>query len=130
MASRLHDRRIERMNDLPPDLLRLRTLRTWHAMWVTRLDEAIAEAERVEAEGQRRQERAAQPPPEWVAQRGVGAGPPTIHTTLGEADACWDAVVDYARVRPITRAQALRALADEGAQACIQCRPDTVLGLP
>ncbi|WP_371793055.1 DUF6233 domain-containing protein [Streptomyces sp. NBC_01471] len=90
----------------------------------------IEAAEREVQEEQRRQERAAQPPPEWVAQNGVGAGPPTIHTTLGDsADTCWDAEVDYARVRPISREQALRALTVEGAYPCIQCRPDTVLGL-
>ncbi|WP_405944773.1 DUF6233 domain-containing protein [Streptomyces sp. NBC_00932] len=89
----------------------------------------IAVMERKVQEEQYQRERAAQPAPEWVAQKGVGAGPPTIHTTRGEADACWDAEVDYARVRPISREQALRALGEEGAQACIQCRPDTMLGL-
>ncbi|MET8435376.1 hypothetical protein ABZV61_21830 [Streptomyces sp900116325] len=33
---------------LPSDLPRLRTLRTWHAMWVERIDEAIAVAEQLE----------------------------------------------------------------------------------
>ncbi|MFJ3699555.1 DUF6233 domain-containing protein [Streptomyces sp. NPDC090052] len=92
--------------------------------------EWIATWERRAHEEQRRLERAAQPPPEWVAQSGVGSGPPTIHTTLGDhADTCWDAEVDFARVRPISREQALRALTVEGATPCIQCRPDTVLGL-
>lgn len=90
----------------------------------------IATMKRKAQEEQYAKERAEQPRPEWVAQRGVGTGPPTIHTTLGDPEACWDAEVDYARVRPISREQALRALTEEGAQACIQCRPDTVLGLP
>ncbi|WP_347232857.1 hypothetical protein [Streptomyces silvensis] len=49
------------MSDLPPDLPRLRTLRTWHAMWVERLDEAIATAEQQEVE--RARGRARRPPP-------------------------------------------------------------------
>ncbi|WP_371793760.1 DUF6233 domain-containing protein [Streptomyces sp. NBC_01471] len=98
---------------------------------MARTREWIEIEERRVQEERHRQERAAQPPPEWVAQNGVGSGPPTIHTTLGDsANTCWDAEVDYARVRPITREQARRALTEEGAQACIQCRPDTVLGLP
>lgn len=40
----------ERAIDLPSGLLHLRAVRTWHAMWIRRLDEAIADAERREAE--------------------------------------------------------------------------------
>ncbi|WP_323181346.1 hypothetical protein [Streptomyces sp. NBC_00154] len=37
------------MSDLlSSDLPRLRTLRTWHAMWMERIDEAIAAAEQRE----------------------------------------------------------------------------------
>lgn len=38
------------MSGLPPDPPRLRTLPTWHAMWVQRRDDAITAAERREAE--------------------------------------------------------------------------------
>ncbi|WP_329453125.1 hypothetical protein OG894_03465 [Streptomyces sp. NBC_01724] len=40
------------MHDLPSDLPRLRTRRTWYAMWVDRIDEAIAAAEQREKERQ------------------------------------------------------------------------------
>ncbi|MEU6647774.1 hypothetical protein ABZ863_35370 [Saccharomonospora sp. NPDC046836] len=33
------------MSDLPADLPRLHVLRTWHAMWLARIDAAIATAE-------------------------------------------------------------------------------------
>ncbi|MFI9041416.1 hypothetical protein [Streptomyces sp. NPDC053726] len=45
------------MFDLPSDLPRLRTLRTWYAMWLGRIDEAIAAAEQREAEQQQGEER-------------------------------------------------------------------------
>lgn len=43
---------IEPVHDLPSDLPRLRTRRTWYAMWVDRIDEAIAAAEQREKERQ------------------------------------------------------------------------------
>ncbi|WP_157868843.1 hypothetical protein [Streptomyces atriruber] len=55
--------------DLPPDLPRLRIPRTWRAMWVQRLDGAIAEAERREAE-RIRGEQARPPAPDWLIERG------------------------------------------------------------
>jgi hypothetical protein len=86
--------------------------------------------ERQVGEEQRREERAAEPPPEWIAEQGVGSGPPTIHTTLGDrGDACWDIKVNHVRVRPISREQALRAIDEAGANACERCRPDAELGI-
>lgn len=114
---------------LPPDLPRLETLRAWHVMWVGLLDEAIAEARQRKAEERRGRERRP-PPAEWIVQRGIGIGPPMIHTKIGEGAAqCW-ARVGAERCAPTTREKARHALAEESAQACGICRPDTVLGLP
>lgn len=109
------------MSDLPPDLPRLRTLRTWHAMWVARIDEAITEAERRDAEEQHRRERAARPRPEWIVER-EHSGPPTIHT--GDCGIKLKGL----RVAGCTQEEARRALAD-GANDCPLCRPDNALGL-
>ncbi|WP_392840276.1 hypothetical protein [Streptomyces sp. LN500] len=54
------------MYDLPPDLPRLRTLRTWYGMWVDRIDEAIAAAEQREKERQQGEERR-RPVPDWMS---------------------------------------------------------------
>lgn len=90
----------------------------------------IEDAQRQVSEEERRLEREAQPPPEWMSEQSIGAGPPTIHTTLGDrADACWDLKVDHVKVRPILREQALRAIDEAGATACERCRPDTELGI-
>ncbi|MGC5004833.1 DUF6233 domain-containing protein [Streptomyces sp. DT203] len=109
------------MYDLPPDLLRLRTLRTWHAMWVARLDEAIAAAEQQEREKQRGEE-ARPPTPDWIIELGIGVGSRPIEVHVG---GCYAA---GKRRRALTREQALAALAD-GIRACIHCRPDTELGV-
>ncbi len=45
--------RLEHMSDLPADLPCLHVLRTWHAMWLARIDKAIATAEQREAETRR-----------------------------------------------------------------------------
>lgn len=73
--------KLERMYDLPSDLPRLRTLRTWHAMWVDRIDQAITTAERQKREQQQGEERRP-PPPDWTLELGIGVGaPPTdVHT--------------------------------------------------
>lgn len=109
------------MYDLPPDLPRLRTLRTWHALWVDRLDEAIAAAERRERErDQGEQHRPA--PPDWLLQVGIGAGAPPVAVHVGGC------AVSGKRLRPLGRDQAIRALT-EGVTACTLCRPDTELGV-
>ncbi|MFJ3270986.1 DUF6233 domain-containing protein [Streptomyces sp. NPDC086776] len=109
------------MSDLPSDLLRLRTLRTWHAMWVERIDDAIAAAEQRERERQQG-ERARRPTPDWVMELGIGVGRRPIEVHVG---GCYAA---GKRQRPISREQAVAAL-DEGIRACIHCRPDTELGV-
>ncbi|MGC4947683.1 DUF6233 domain-containing protein [Streptomyces sp. DT224] len=105
---------------LPPDLDRLRTLRTWHAMWLARLDRAIAEAETREAE-KRRGEEARQPVPDWMIEHGIGQGSPPSELHAG------DCHMAGRRVQPVTRDQALQAL-NTGLRACTHCRPDTALG--
>ncbi|MFD5788553.1 DUF6233 domain-containing protein [Streptomyces sp. NPDC127037] len=106
---------------LPPDLPQLRTLRTWHAMWVTRLDQAIAAAEAREAE-KRRGEQARPPAPEWMIEHGIGQGRPPAEVHQGGCHMAGH------RVRPVTRDQARQALG-AGIRACAHCRPDTELGL-
>ncbi|MEV3999063.1 DUF6233 domain-containing protein [Streptomyces halstedii] len=109
------------MYDLPSDLPRLRTLRTWHAMWVDRIDEAITTAEQQEREQQQGKERRP-PPPDWTLELGIGVGAPPTEVHTG------DCYATGPRRRPITREQALAALT-EGIRACIHCRPDTALGM-
>ncbi|MEV6791265.1 DUF6233 domain-containing protein [Streptomyces sp. NPDC051320] len=90
----------------------------------------ISDAERRLSEAQARQEREAQPPPEWIVQRGVGSGPATVHTMLGAySEVCWGLRVDHVRIRPVSREQAMRAITEEGVVPCERCRPDTALGL-
>lgn len=107
------------MNDLPPDLPRLRTLETWLAHSLHRVRQQIADAERREAERQRGI--TARPPaPDWLLETGIGNGPPVyVHTG--------DCHMAGKRSRGIDRAAALRALTD-GIDACPHCRPDTELG--
>lgn len=121
-------------SDPPPTATeRLQMLQFHLRVLLQQVDQArrwIADAEREVGEEARRLEREAQPPPEWMSEQSIGARPPTIHTTLGDhADACWDIKVDHARVRPILREQALRAIDEAGATACERCRPDTELGI-
>lgn len=111
--------RLERMSDLPADLPRLHVLRTWHAMWLTRIDEAIAVAEQREAEARRGAE-VRPPPPAYVVQLGIGTGPPVAIHVGG-------CPVAGSRVRPLDADQARRALVD--VEACSMCRPDTELGV-
>ncbi|MET7495112.1 DUF6233 domain-containing protein [Streptomyces sp900116325] len=106
---------------LPPDLARLRTLRTWHAMWVDRIDETIAVAEQRERERQQGEERRP-PTPDWIVELSIGLGARPIEVHVGGCRAAGK------RQRVITREQALAALAD-GMRACIHCRPDTELGV-
>ncbi|WP_392750521.1 DUF6233 domain-containing protein [Streptomyces sp. LN590] len=109
------------MYDLPPDLPRLRTLRTWYGMWVARIDEAIAAAEQQEREKQQGEERRP-PTPDWIVELGIGVGSPPIEVHVG---GCYSA---GKRRRAISREQAVAAL-DQGIRACIHCRPDTELGV-
>lgn len=69
------------MNDLPPDLSRLRVLETWLQITLTRVREQIALAEQRATQ----QQRAIAPPsPDWVVQLSVVAkGSPSPFTLVG-----------------------------------------------
>ncbi|MFJ8871107.1 DUF6233 domain-containing protein [Streptomyces sp. NPDC102473] len=109
------------MNDLPPDLPRLRTLETWLAVSLERVRLQIAAAEQREKEKRQGEERRP-PPPDWVLELGIGVGAPPAEVHAG------DCYTIGRRRRTITREQALAALG-EGVRACLHCRPDTALGV-
>ncbi|MGW3735156.1 DUF6233 domain-containing protein [Streptomyces sp. NPDC005148] len=96
-------------------------MRTWYAMWVDRIDEAIAAAEQRERERQQGEERRL-PTPDWVVELSIGVGARPIEVHVGGCHAAGR------RQRITTREQALAALAD-GTRAFIHCRPDTELGV-
>ncbi|MGW3827782.1 DUF6233 domain-containing protein [Streptomyces sp. NPDC005071] len=96
-------------------------MRTWYAMWVDRIDEAIVAAEQRERERQQSEERRP-PTPEWIVELSIGVGARPIEVHVGGCPAAGK------RQRVITREQALAALAD-GMRACVHCRPDTELGV-
>ncbi|SFT31420.1 DUF6233 domain-containing protein [Streptomyces sp. ok210] len=96
-------------------------MRIWHAMWVERIDKAIAAAEQRERERQQG-ERARPATPDWIMELGIGVGSPPSEVHVGGCHAAGK------RRRAISREQALAALAD-GIRACIHCRPDTELGV-
>lgn len=108
-------------DSLPPDLLRLRALETWHAMWLGRIREAIAAAEAVEERAQQQAVRAARTKAGWKIERQRMMGDRTpwrVHhgdCPMGKGRAC-------------SRDDARRLLT-EGTDACPYCRPDVDLGL-
>ncbi|MEV0220924.1 DUF6233 domain-containing protein [Streptomyces sp. NPDC050704] len=107
------------MNDLPPDLPRLRTLETWLTLHLDQVRAAITAAEQQEREQHGGQARPA--PPEWLIEPGLNrTAPLAVHV-----GGCWRA---GKRSRGVTRDQALRAIT-EGVPACTHCRPDTELGI-
>ncbi|MDF9867911.1 DUF6233 domain-containing protein [[Kitasatospora] papulosa] len=109
------------MYDLPFGLPRLHTLRLWHAMWLGRIDAAIAAAEQQETE-RRQGERRRQPTPDWIVELGIGQGRPPVEVHAGHCHAAGS------RRRAIYRDRA-RSLLSEGIRACDHCRPDTDLGV-
>jgi hypothetical protein len=113
--------------DLPPDLLRLRTLETFLLLTLDEVREAIAAAERREEERQRGL--AARPPsPDWLIETGLsGRTPAYVHT--GD---CWNVKKKKStttRAKAVDRTTALHALTEGGVPACTHCRPDTALGI-
>ncbi|MFJ4473284.1 DUF6233 domain-containing protein [Streptomyces sp. NPDC089424] len=108
-------------DDLPPDLDRLEVLRTWHAMWVARIDEKIRRVR--EAEDQREQAAAAAATraPDWLLEYGLNrdALPMAVHGG--------DCHMAGKRVKGVDSDTARRALAG-GVEACTHCRPDSELG--
>ncbi|GED89303.1 hypothetical protein TNCT6_63880 [Streptomyces sp. 6-11-2] len=114
------DHRIERVNDLPPDLPRLRTLEMWLALSLDRVRGEIAAAERREAERQRG-EQVRPPTPDWILERGLNRDSPPVAVHVGGCHMAGK------RWNGVPRDLALRALA-EGVEACGHCRPDAELG--
>jgi hypothetical protein len=111
--------RIEHVNDLPPDLPRLRTLETWLVLTLERVRQQIADAERRDAE--RHRGIAARPPtPDWLVELSLGGRHP-VQIHVGGCDMAGK------RPRGVDRHEALRQLAD-GVPACGHCRPDRELG--
>lgn len=108
------------MNDLPPDLPRLRTLETWLAVSLDRVRAQISAAERRESE-RRHGERTRPPAPDWILESGLNRDAPAAYVHTG---GCWNA---GKRSRGVDRGTALRALT-EGVAACPHCRPDSELG--
>ena len=108
------------MTDLPPDLLRLRTLETWLSLNLTQVRQAITAAEQREAE-RRRGDEHRPPQPDWLLEMGLNRDAPPTYVHAG---GCWNA---GKRSKPVSREAALRALTD-GIPACTHCRPDSELG--
>ncbi|WP_031152910.1 DUF6233 domain-containing protein [Streptomyces erythrochromogenes] len=108
------------MSELPPDLLRLRTIVTYLRYELGRAERALTAAEEQQAAAVRR--RPLPDPPGWVIEHGIGEGRPPVSVHAGD---CWDR---GKRWRPLSAEEARRALS-EGVKACIHCRPDTVLGV-
>jgi hypothetical protein len=108
------------VNDLPPDLPRLRTLETWLAMSLHRVRQQIADLERREAEQQRGLD-ARPPQPDWILEGGLSRDTPPVYVHAGGCHMAGK------RVKGVPRDIALRALT-EGVDACPHCRPDSELG--
>jgi len=111
---------IEHVNDLPPDLPRLRTLETWLTLTLDQVRRQIAAVEQRETERQRGI--AARPPePDWLIEQGINRDSPAVYVHVGGCHMAGK------RSRGVGRDVALRALAD-GVPACSHCRPDSELG--
>jgi hypothetical protein len=110
------------VTDLPPDLPQLRTLRTWHQLWVQRLDQAIAAAEQREAEVEQGRQRRP-PEPDWLIERGLDGHTPPVAVHVGGCHMAGKRSVG------VTEDDARRALAAQ-VPACTHCSPDSALGVP
>ena len=108
------------MNDLPPDLPRLRILETWLQLSLDRVRKQIADAERREAERQRGIDNRP-PAPDWLVEQGLNGHSPPVYVHVGGCHMAGK------RSKGVARDVALRALTD-GVDACPHCRPDSELG--
>ncbi|MEV6696206.1 DUF6233 domain-containing protein [Streptomyces sp. NPDC051453] len=106
-------------DDLPPDVERLETLRTWHVLSLERIDRALDDARRREAEAQERRERAAA---ESRFKVEPGLDQQVIHRGGCQK---WVGTRSY-----LDRSEVLLAIQDEAlnVKPCQVCRPDTALG--
>ena len=105
--------------DLPDDLERLQTLRTWNAMWLARIDRKIAALEQRQAEEEHRQTH--RPPvPDWILELNRATGRPlAVHVG--------DCGMGGRRRRQVDQDGARLLLTVDGVPACPICRPDTAL---
>lgn len=110
------------MHDLPPDLDRLRTLRTWYAMWLGRIDQAIEKAEEQQRTEELKAQRQVTATPDWIVELGIGQGAPPVDVHIGGCHMAGK------RRQTISRDEAVQ-LISQGVNACTHCRPDTELGL-
>lgn len=108
------------LDDLLPDRERLLALRTWHALWLDRIDRKIAAVRPRESEAERGRRRRP-PEPDWVVELGIGVGHPPMQLHTGGRCAAGK------RRQPVGDGEARRLLA-EGLRACTHCQPDQHLG--
>ncbi|MFD6288329.1 DUF6233 domain-containing protein [Streptomyces sp. NPDC060205] len=106
---------------LPADLARLLTLRTWHAMWLHRIDAKTAAVRHDEAE-QKSGLLAHVPGRECVVELGIRAGRPPVEVHAGHHFALGR------RHKPLSRDDARRLL-DAGLRACGHRTQDTALDI-
>ncbi|MES4886182.1 DUF6233 domain-containing protein [Streptomyces sp. NPDC000349] len=109
------------MTDLPPDLLRLRTLETFLMLLLDEVREAIKAREQREREEQYGRAHRP-PPPDWLLEMGLNRDSAPVQVHVG---GCWNR---GKRTRGISRAEARQAIV-EGIRPCGACRPDSALGL-
>ncbi|HEY9370439.1 DUF6233 domain-containing protein [Streptomyces sp.] len=105
-------------DDLPPDVERLETLRTWHVLSLERIDRALAVARQREAEEQERRERAA-------AERRFKIEPGLDQQIIHRGGcAKWAGNGSF-----LDRSEVLLAIHDDAlnVKPCPVCRPDTAL---
>ncbi|QNE74673.1 hypothetical protein F0344_08665 [Streptomyces finlayi] len=103
---------------------RLRIVREWQAYQLGRTERTIAELEEHEAAAARAARVLPPPAPGWklsMLRAADGAHADAVHTD--------DCGMSGKQTRPMTRAQALRALTEDGITACPYCRPDRDLGV-
>jgi hypothetical protein len=90
-------------------------MRTWHAMWLARIDRKAAELEQRQAEEEHRR-----PIPDWILELNRATGHPlAVHVG--------DCGMAGRRRRQVDRDGARRLLTVDGEPACPICRPDTAL---
>ena len=108
-------------DDLPSDLPRLETLRTWHVLWVDRIDAKIRQVREREERQARTAAAAEERALDWLIEYGLNrdAMPNAVHVG--------DCTMAGKRSKGTDSDTARRALAG-GVPACSFCRPDTELG--
>ncbi|MGW1885304.1 DUF6233 domain-containing protein [Streptomyces sp. NPDC001970] len=112
------------MSEKVSRLERLRSVREWLAWQLRRTDQTIAELERQEVVAARAARTLPPPQPGWklaMQRTGGKATPDAVHTS--------DCSMAGKHTKPLTRAQALRALTEDGVAPCPYCRADTDLGV-